>query len=244
MRPFFSYYGSKYTGAKHYGKPMHDVVVEPFAGSACYSLYWNHPKVKLYDLSENVVLLWDFLINCSDSDIMAIPDYLSEGELFDNFSEGQRVLLGHWTAKGRAEPASHPSPWYHSHKHLSGRQCLVWGPKVKERILKQKPMIKDWSIDQKSYTDIDLQGEYTWHIDPPYNNYAGSRYPNSNIDYKHLADWCLSRNGIIDVCENRGATWLPFTDLYEVVSSRGRRTGHTSKESVYSNRISHHVEPT
>ena len=74
-----------------------------------------------------------------------------------------------------------------------------------------------------------------WHIDPPYNNEAGSRYPNSDLTYSSLAAWCRGLPGHVDVCENVGADWLPFSPLYEVVTSRGRRSGVVSREAVWRN---------
>src|SRR5688500_5758691 len=41
MRPFLSFYGAKWRSAPWYGPPTHDVVVEPFAGSAGYSAYYG-----------------------------------------------------------------------------------------------------------------------------------------------------------------------------------------------------------
>jgi hypothetical protein len=39
LRPFFSYYGAKWGLGRHYSAPAHWTVVEPFAGSAGYSLF-------------------------------------------------------------------------------------------------------------------------------------------------------------------------------------------------------------
>lgn len=230
MRPFFSYYGAKYTGAKHYGPPRHETVIEPFAGSACYSTYWNVKRAKLYDVSSDICDLWDFLINCSARDIEAIPDSFSCNEEFLALQRGPRLLCAFWVSKGRAEPSTTLSPWYHQYKNA--RYCQVWGAAVKRRIVAQKPLISDWSISQCSFESVPLQ-EAHWHIDPPYNNAPGSRYPHSQIDYARLAAWVRTLPGHVDVCENSGATWLPFNDLYNVVSSRGRRSGAVSKEAVF-----------
>ncbi len=34
MMPFFTYFGGKWRGAKHYPEPKHSHIIEPFAGSA------------------------------------------------------------------------------------------------------------------------------------------------------------------------------------------------------------------
>jgi hypothetical protein len=231
MRPFFSYYGSKYTGAKHYGKPRHDLVIEPFAGSACYSTYWNVENVKLYDVSPDICELWDFLINCSESDITSIPDFFKHDEEMLSLARGPRLLVGFWAAKGRAEPSGNLSPWYHQYKNST--DCRVWGPSVKERIVKQKPMIFMWKVDCLSYKNIPINEVAHWHVDPPYNNSAGSRYPHGKLDYADLSKWVFNLKGNVDVCENVGAAWLDFEPLYDVVSSRGRRSGSVSKEAVF-----------
>lgn len=230
MRPFFSYYGAKWTGAKHYGAPRREIVVEPFAGSACYSTRWGARKVRLYDLSVDICDLWDFLIHCSDRDIASIPDTFGVDEDLDKLGRGPRLLVGFWVAKGRAECASGLSPWYHAYKNNA--DCRVWGPAVKARVLRQKPEIRDWSIDCASWRAIPLEDAH-WHIDPPYQGSPGRRYPHSDIDYPSLSEWCQSLPGAVDVCENQGANWLPFSPLYQVVSSRGRRDGSVSKEALW-----------
>lgn len=75
MRPFFSYYGAKYTIAKYAGAPRRDFVIEPFAGSAAYATrYALNARASLYDVSPDVCDLWDWLINCSEADVRAVPD--------------------------------------------------------------------------------------------------------------------------------------------------------------------------
>lgn len=230
MRPFFSYYGAKYTCAGYLGKPKHNVVVEPFAGSACFSTRWNVDNVFLYDISEDICSLWDFLINCSDNDIKNIPSNFNDFSEIKHLPRGAELLVRFWIAKGRAEPSGKLSPWYAQYK--GSNDCRVWGEKVKSRILTQKPFIKNWKIDCLDYKAIP-KIEAHWHIDPPYNNYAGSRYPNSDLNYKELADWCKSLPGFVQVCENDGADWLDFKPLCEVASSRGRKSGYKSKEVFF-----------
>jgi len=230
MRPFFSYYGAKWIGAKHYGPPRHDLVIEPFAGSACYSVRWAPKRAKLFDVSPDVCALWDWLIACSAEDVERIPD------TFEHISEvlalptGPQMLVRFWIAKGRAEPSNALSPWYSQWR--STENCRVWGPAVKRRIIQQKPMIANWSIENKPWWEIDLESAH-WHVDPPYNNSAGARYPHSKIDFGALGSWCQTLPGHVDVCENVGADWLPFEPLYEVVTSRGRRDGSVSREAVW-----------
>lgn len=235
MRPFFSYYGAKWTSARRYGAPRHPLVIEPFAGSACYSTFWDVENVRLYDISPDICDLWDFLIHCSDRDIQDIPDAFGETEQFLSLPRRQQLLCGFWVSKGRAESSQTISPWYWKYQH--SHDCRVWGPDVKARIIAQKPRIADWTVDCLSWDAVPVT-EAHWHIDPPYRNAAGQRYPFSRVDYAGLADWCRTLPGSVDVCENVGADWLPFAHSHEVVSSRGRRDGARSQEAIWSNEVS------
>jgi len=231
MKPFFSYYGAKYTAAKYLGSPRRDLVIEPFAGSAAYSTRYAPEQVVLYDVSPDICSLWDWLINCSEADVRAIPDSFEDFTGVEKLSIGASLLVRFWISKGRAEPSGTLSPWYFQYRNA--RDCRVWGPAVKARIIDQKPAIRQWEVRCASYEQIPMR-EAHWHIDPPYNNSAGARYPHSEIDYAHLAAWCQNLPGAIDVCENFGAEWLPFAPLCEVVTSRGRRSGAVSREVHFS----------
>jgi site-specific DNA-adenine methylase len=227
MRPFFSYYGAKYTVAKYAGPPRRDLIIEPFAGSAAYSVRYAPKRVMLYDINPDICDLWDWLINCSVEDVRAIPDRFESIDDIMRLSCGPSLLVRWWISKGRAEPSNKMSPWYFTYR--DHKDCKVWGSAVKSRIIYQKPLIKKWKIDCLSYEKIPLQ-EAHWFIDPPYNNSAGSRYPFSKIDYMHLATWAKSLPGTVDVFENEGATWLYFRPLCSINTCRGKRTGAISKE--------------
>src|SRR5450756_1022722 len=60
----FSYYGSKRLLAHYYAEPQHDLIVEPFAGSAGYSLHGNRWRkdVLLLDRDTRLVGVWEWLI--------------------------------------------------------------------------------------------------------------------------------------------------------------------------------------
>lgn len=227
MRPFFSYYGAKYTVARYAGPPRRNLVIEPFAGSACYSTRYRLPYVSLYDVSEEICTLWDWLIKCSISDVRSIPDEFNDFNEVEKLPYGASLLVRFWVSKGRAEPSSKLSPWYFQYRNAA--DCKVWGPQVKERIVRQKPYIKFWTVDNLPYWKVPVR-EAHWHVDPPYDNEAGSRYPHSELDYAHLASWCRALPGTVDVFENEGAKWLPFRPLCDIVPSRGRRSGAVSRE--------------
>ena len=227
MRPFFSYYGAKYTVAKYAGAPRCDTVIEPFAGSAAYSTRWSPKIVKLYDSNSDICSIWDWLIKATEADVRAIPDVFNDIDEVYKLAHGASLLVRFWVSKGRAEPSGALSPWYFQYRNT--RDCRVWGTAVKARIISQKPRIANWTIDCLPYWQVPMWFGH-WHIDPPYNNSAGSRYPHANINYEHLAHWCRQLPGTVDVFENDGASWLPFSPLCNVVTSRGRRSGAISKE--------------
>ena len=50
LRPFWAYYGGKWRAAPRYPRPMHDTIIEPFAGAAGYSLRYPDRNVVLVEL--------------------------------------------------------------------------------------------------------------------------------------------------------------------------------------------------
>ena len=253
-RPYFRYYGSKYKGARHYGPPRRELVIEPFAGSACYSTYWDHPNVALYDLGDEVCAAWDWLISCSEDDIRRIPEVFHTNDEFQALPLGPRQIVYWFIIFGECERARHLPPRYLElvntgvatgawgkwvaearAKGKTGTDMELvstnsWGPNLKDRLIRQKPLLKGWSITQGSYADIPMR-EAHWHVDPPYQGAPGRKYIHSDIDFSHLGDWCKALPGAVDVCENEGADWLPFRPLYTVVSS-GRNQGEAASRSV------------
>ena len=220
MRSFFWYFGSKMNLAQYYGPPRRSIVVEPFAGSACYATYWNAEIAKLYDIDEDICSLWDFLIHCSEQDIKGLPDYIQDADQIAEFTPANH-LIRRWIWFGVRIKNSTSLKLYHN-KIKNGNIC-VWSPVIKYRIIQQKPRIKKWTIECKSYKDVP-NGNYHWHIDPPYDGVAGSEYTygRDSIDYHALAKFCVSRQGAVDVCEQQGARWLDFEPLIPARNSRAR----------------------
>jgi len=92
-----------------------------------------------------------------------------------------------------------------------GRQYEGWTTATRERIASQVGAIRHWKIVEGDYTAApDVAA--TWFVDPPYDNAAGRYYVHGSdkLDFTALAAWCRSRRGHVMVCENEGATWLPF----------------------------------
>lgn len=246
MRPFFRYYGSKWIGAKHYGPPRRGEVIEPFAGSACYSVYWDCPNVSLYDLSEDACIVWDWLIHCSEEDVRRIPATFRTDEELAELPDGARQVASSflWYGECAFRPAvpEFVKRWARTGEYTgfaatnrdkgeSDDTIFRWGESRKERIIRQKPLIRDWTIERLSYDRIPLR-EAHWHVDPPYQGKAGRKYPHNEIDFGHLAEWCRSLPGAADVCEQEGADWLPFEDLYQGTTCEGRDGKRTASREV------------
>lgn len=62
LRPFFNFYGSKWRFARYYSPPEYARLVEPFAGSASYSLHYPERQVELYDVDPVIAGVWAYLI--------------------------------------------------------------------------------------------------------------------------------------------------------------------------------------
>jgi len=70
----FSYYGSKTKLIHLYPAPIHDTIIEPFAGAAAYAMAHWQKQVILYDAYPKIAAVWQYLINATEADIMALPD--------------------------------------------------------------------------------------------------------------------------------------------------------------------------
>ena len=112
LRPFFKYYGSKWSLAKHYKKPKSETIIEPFAGSACYSLHhWNKYEVWLNDLDDNIASLWSYLIKVKESEIKSLP-LLKQGQSVDDLDvcKEAKILMGFWLGFACSTPRKTESP--------------------------------------------------------------------------------------------------------------------------------------
>lgn len=214
----FSYYGSKSKVIDLYPSPKHKRIIEPFAGSARYSLKYFDRDVLLVDKYDVIVKVWHFLQQASEADIMGLPEPKYK-ESLDSFelSEGEKLLLGFLVARGVADPK----------KTVQQFSDI---PEAKKQIASQLYKVRHWKIQQGSYDEIENQ-EATWFIDPPYQ-YAGSYYRlgNKHINYQSLALWCAERQGHTIVCENTEADWLPFYPMRELNGAFSN-----SVEAIWSN---------
>lgn len=224
----FSYMGSKWRLAKKYGCPQSELVIEPFAGGACYSLYWDAPKVLLYDINPIIAGMWQYLIAAKESEIASLPlDFEMVDEL--DVCQEAKWLIGFWITKGNTHPNKSRSAWARQYRYAT--DCKVWNDPVRRRIAAQLHKIRNWKIVCADYRECpDIVAD--WFIDPPYQNVT-REYAYSDIDYPALSEFCLSRAGRVVVCENVGATWLPFTSFADTYNCQGNKRTKVSKEAIY-----------
>lgn len=229
-RPFFSFYGSKWRAAPYYPPPAHDEIVEPFAGSAGYSLRYPDRKVSLYEIDPVVAGVWQYLIRVSKAEILRLPIQVESTECL-KIPQEAKWLIGFWLNKASTAPCKTPSAWMRS-----GRcPTQYWGESIRQRIADQVDTISHWQVHHGNYTSA-ISRQATWFIDPPYNCKAGCHYRYHAIDYGSLATWCRHRHGQVLVCEAEGATWLPFQTFRTVKATAGSRGKGYSKEVLFTNR--------
>jgi len=214
----FSYYGSKSKIVDLYPPPKFGKIIEPFAGSARYSLkYWDR-EVLLVDKYDVITDTWNYLIQATRHDILGLPD-LKSGENLNDFdlSKQEKYLIGFCINGGSASPKK------------TAKDYNVWKDS-KKRIADDLGKIRHWKIINGNYVDLNNETA-TWFIDPPYQ-YGGEWYvkSNSKINFNDLSDWCKSRNGQIIVCENTKAKWMDFKPMKEMQGSMYQTT-----EAIWSN---------
>jgi site-specific DNA-adenine methylase len=239
LKPFFSYFGSKYNLAKHYPSPKHNILIEPFAGSACYALHYPNKQVKLYDKYDVICGIWDYLIHASEKEILDLPMIDFDKSVNDyNICQEAKWLIGYWIHTSNYRP---DTKWTSRCKSsaqgyiakngdvFKPRNYNTWTELNKIKIASQVQHIRHWTIEQKSYDQID-NGDACWFIDPPYE-YEGKGYVHGSlkIDYEHLGNWCREREGEVIVCEGEKATWLPFEPMRTILNNQKEEF----KEMVY-----------
>ena len=231
LHPFFSFFGSKYQLGPLYSPPKYETIIEPFAGSAGYSLLYPDKQIHLYDKDVTIVALWKYLIEVKESEILSLPitptgttkPYFDKENPIsaEKISDPAKMLIGFWTTESQTSP----SPYIYSKNRGSN-----WTERKRKLIANQLHCIRHWKIEQKSYSELDNETA-TWYIDPPYQE-AGKRYKENSIDYTHLAAWCKERSGQTIVCEQNGASWLPFSELKHVNNASNKQYKEVFWENV------------
>jgi site-specific DNA-adenine methylase len=217
----FSYFGSKSKLVKKYQAPKHDLIIEPFAGSARYALEYFDRQVIINDVNPKVIAVWQYLKDASVKDVMSLP-VLAVGEHIDNFdlTDAEKWLIGFELCRGKFEPRKVVS------------QFSNW-ESARKRIAANLYKIKHWQITSHYYRYYawSLLERTTWFVDPPYQleDWNKHSYPFRQIDYLELAKFCQSRFGQVIVCGGTFDNYLPFETLTTVWNGRTK----LGREKVY-----------
>jgi hypothetical protein len=226
LKPFFTYYGGKYRIAPKYPKPRYATLIEPFAGSAGYSLRYPEWKVRLYEVNPKVYGTWKYLLNVKPPEILRLP--LVFDDVRDlKIPQEAKWLVGWWLNKGHVQPCNLPGQWMRQ----GTRPNSFWGEAIRERVASQLTCIRHWKVFEVSFESI-LQYKASWFVDPPYQR-SGKSYPDHAIDYSSLAQWVRTLPGQVIVCEQEGANWLPFRSFVETRGTGGYKMPGTSKEVIW-----------
>ena len=234
IHPLFKWFGSKWQSGKHYPSPMHDIVVEPFAGGAGYSLNYPEKKVFLWDDDPNLIQLWPYLIDrATETEIRDIPVGLSVGTDIRSvgLNRGQELLLKHWQRTNNVGDCWKISPW----GHLPGQ----WTENTRARVAEEIRAIKHWEFRRNfpNYSSCPA----TWFIDPPYQYNYRYRVGMPDYDHRIIKRFVeeLSMESLVIVCEatrkEDGAIpdYLPFQPSHRSVTSRRK-----ASQSHHSNELS------
>jgi site-specific DNA-adenine methylase len=210
----FYFYGGKRRLARFYPGPDFRVVIEPFAGSAAYSVTHLMPvkgeravdKVILIEKDKRVYDTWVKLLAMDVDDVLNYP-IPNAGERTSDFL----VMTSACSNRiARTEEMTVTTRMPVVLKRMF-KQIAAVLPHVKDRV----------EIIHGNYTDAE-NTQATWFIDPPYHvngrpQQRGMGYAegcnSASLDYEELAEWCRSRCGQKIVCEQDGADWLPFEHL-------------------------------
>lgn len=220
----FYYYGRRKQIAHLYPKPKYTTIIEPFAGSAAYSLHDRNfeNKVILYDIDEWVSAMWGYLLKATKKDILSLPDVEVGQDIrcFKSLSEAEKLLIGFHINPGsmqRSFKVMKASRWSAGKKYIS------------EMVDK----VKHWEFYQEDFRKANNISA-TWFIDPPFQ-VGGECYHKPPLDYGALATWAESRQGQVIVCEAEPATWLPFTWLGNGVNNGGLNGAKKRSNLVWTN---------
>ena len=189
----FNYFGSKTKLIKYYPKPKYNKIIEPFCGSARYSLAYPQHEIYINDLNPRIAKIWEYLINVDVARIEELPE-LEIGERVS----GQLANVGN--CKNGSDKVT---KWGYGHNGFGVH---------KKKILKHLLNIRHWKISCLDYKEIPNE-EATWFVDPPYQEQGHNYFGYDELNFEELGEWCKSRLGQVIVCEQDNANWLPFINL-------------------------------
>jgi hypothetical protein len=235
LKPMFKYFGSKWRLSQKMPPPLEKgPIIEPFCGSAGYSLRYGADREVLLNDIGPAGELWTYILSATAEELRSLP--IDELELGQDLREldipwGAKLLILHlgtsflrkYTEDGCWRVAKYGTPalrktYMRSRGGPINVEGSYWSSLSVEKIIQQREHMKRWSITHLDYRDApDIEG--TWVIDPPYQVQYSTVYANDPLDYPALGSWCKARKGLVLVNENRGADWLPFKPLSLSVSS-------------------------
>ena len=212
LPPFFSYVGGKRGLIECYPRPKHDVIIEPFAGSAGYACRWGAGRrVILVERFAELAEMWKWLVQASRAEILALPlvgEIPRAGLTALRLPGPARTLLGMNIGFGQT-PRSVPSPI--AVKNQESQTLRWWTRAHRAAVADSVRWLRKWEVICGDYSEApDI--EATWFIDPPYQRLA-KLYRAAVPCYTVLGDWCRRRRGQCVVCEDAAARWMPFEPL-------------------------------
>ena len=191
--------------------------MEPFAGSAGYSVQHHWADVVLVEPDPVIASVWRYLLAAQPRQVLALPNVEPGQDLRElvELDPAERALIGYWLNPANAYPANRPSSWARDWPQH------VWGVRARERIADQLAAIRHWSLVEGEWHE-GPDGPATRFVDPPYV-VKGKHYRHGpeGIDYAALAQACRGWPGQVIVCEQRGADWLPFREHRSVRAMKG-----------------------
>lgn len=157
----FDYYGSKNALAKKYQFPRRNLIIEPFAGSAGYTMYHLERDKSLHAIlcekSDKVFEAWQYLKHATVDDLRnyKIPN---AGEKTSDF----------FAMASSASNAFLKSNYMTMSERMAGRMRMEL--KRMERLL---PLMERIEIVHGTYEELENENA-TWFIDPPYQQVNGA----------------------------------------------------------------------
>ena len=112
--PLFKWFGSKWLSARLLPPPTYPTIVEPFAGSAGYSLRHCERDVTICERDPHLLALWRWLVHkATEEAIREIPLGVPEGTDIRTLglSHGQQLLLKTWQRTNNVGDCWTISPW-------------------------------------------------------------------------------------------------------------------------------------
>jgi len=199
---------------------------------------YPHKNVILVEKDPYIAGTWKYLLNTTPEEILKLPNIALDQSVDDlKICEEEKWLIGWWLMAAASKPNKRPSGWMRR-ANLPGCKWHTvgswWGDKIKQRIAQQIPLIQHWKLIEGDYSDAPDM-EATWFVDPPYQVQGKSyTYGSKLLEYNKLASWCLQRKGLLMVCEQQGATWLPFAPFREIrAATKKGGVARVSKEVLF-----------